>query len=144
MLDFTNLIAQRNELTKAIKSNKPEVLEQFLKSTTYINLNYIDAEGESPLHRGCLQGNLEIIKLLVEYGANQSIKNKLGWFPIHIASFYGHIDVLMYLIDQNNFKHQASLYVEDQKDKNETIEYESDSNDSIDKSKFETEIFTFD
>ena len=121
------------------------VLEKFLKSTDYINLNYIDTEGESPLHRGCLQGNLDIIKLLVEYGANQSIRNKFGWFPIHIASYYGHMDVFMFLIDENNFRHQASLSV-DQKDANETINYESDAssnqlNDSIDKSKFETDIF---
>jgi ankyrin repeat protein len=144
MLDFTNLIAMRNELTDAIRSNRPEILEKFLKSMSYINLNFVDTEGETPLHRGCLQGNLEIIKLLVEYGANQSIKNKLGWFPIHIASYYGHIDVLMYLIDQNNFKHQASLYVQDKKDENKSISYESDSNDSLDKSKSETEIFKFD
>lgn len=146
MLDFSNLMKQRAELTNAISTNNTDELAQILKSSNYINLNYVDAEGETPLHRSCARGNLEMVKLLVQHGANQSIKNKAGWFPIHLASFYGHMDIFLFLIDQNNFKHQPNLIVYHEESSNEDHdECMSQCSDcSIDKSEFDTDIFAFD
>ena len=145
MLDFSNLMKQRAELTNAINTNNLEELAQILKASNYINLNYVDSEGETPLHRSCAKGNLEMVKMLVQYGANQSVKNRAGWFPIHLASFYGYMDIFLFLIDQNNFKHQANLIVYNE----EMAEHDHDdctsecSDYSIDKSDFDTDIFTF-
>jgi ankyrin repeat protein len=119
MIDFSNLTKKRNELTIAINNNSPNELEKILETSSYFNLNYVDQEGETPLHKSCLKGNLDLVKILVKHGANQSIKNKSGWFPIHIASFYGHIEILMFLIDENNFKHQNSIAVFDNENNND-------------------------
>ncbi|NXD07537.1 ANR16 protein, partial [Nothocercus nigrocapillus] len=53
----------------------------------------------TPLMMACTKANLEVIKLLVEHGANPLLKNKDGWNCFHIASREGHLPVLQYLLD---------------------------------------------
>jgi hypothetical protein len=72
----------------------------------YLNLNFVDREGQTLLHRSCINGNLPIVMLLCEQGACQNIKNNDGWYPIHLASYYGHVQVVKYLIEnQNSYEH---------------------------------------
>ncbi|NXW85436.1 ANR16 protein, partial [Alopecoenas beccarii] len=53
----------------------------------------------TPLMMACTRKNLEVIKALVEHGANPLLKNKDGWNCFHIASREGHPQVLRYLLD---------------------------------------------
>ncbi|NXX45549.1 ANR16 protein, partial [Tricholaema leucomelas] len=53
----------------------------------------------TPLMMACTRPNLEVIKALVEHGANPLLKNKDGWNCFHIASREGHPHVLQYLLD---------------------------------------------
>ncbi|XP_054255789.1 ankyrin repeat domain-containing protein 16 [Indicator indicator] len=53
----------------------------------------------TPLMMACTRPNLEVIKALVEHGANPLLKNKDGWNCFHIASREGHTHVLQYLLD---------------------------------------------
>ncbi|KAM9028941.1 ankyrin repeat domain-containing protein 16 isoform 1-T1 [Ara ararauna] len=53
----------------------------------------------TPLMMACTRKNLEVIKALVEHGANPLLKNKDGWNCFHIASREGHPHVLRYLLD---------------------------------------------
>ncbi|XP_046762976.1 ankyrin repeat domain-containing protein 16 isoform X3 [Gallus gallus] len=52
----------------------------------------------TPLMMACTRQNLEVIKELVEHGANPLLKNKDGWNCFHIASREGHLEVLQYLL----------------------------------------------
>uniref|UniRef100_A0A8C3BCL1 Ankyrin repeat domain-containing protein 16 n=1 Tax=Cairina moschata TaxID=8855 RepID=A0A8C3BCL1_CAIMO len=52
----------------------------------------------TPLMMACTRQNLEVIKDLVEHGANPLLKNKDGWNCFHIASREGHGQVLGYLL----------------------------------------------
>ncbi|NXL87146.1 ANR16 protein, partial [Alectura lathami] len=52
----------------------------------------------TPLMMACTRQNLEVIKDLVEHGANPLLKNKDGWNCFHIASREGHPQVLQYLL----------------------------------------------
>lgn len=52
----------------------------------------------TPLMMACTRQNLEVIKELVEHGANLLLKNKDGWNCFHIASREGHLQVLQYLL----------------------------------------------
>ncbi|KAK6520082.1 Palmitoyltransferase zdhhc13 [Arthrobotrys conoides] len=48
-----------------------------------------DKEGDTPLHIAAANSNLEGIKILLECGANRSIKNKKGKRPLDIAKAVG-------------------------------------------------------
>lgn len=54
------------------------------------NINHAAAGGQTPLYLACKNGNKECIKLLLEAGADRSIKTRvsthLGEFVIHIVS----------------------------------------------------------
>ena len=59
---------------------------------------FFDTEGQTALHHCCLDGNLELVKLLVKFGADTRLANRDGWSPYHIATFSGHRDIVLYLI----------------------------------------------
>ncbi|CAF0912580.1 unnamed protein product [Brachionus calyciflorus] len=110
MIDFTKLTKVRSELAQAITSKDPKELRNVLNDG-YVNVNYVDKEGQTPLHRSCLTGCLELCKILVEFGASQNIRNGFGWYPIHIASYYGFMDIVKFLLDENNFKKESIIDV---------------------------------
>ncbi len=51
-----------------------------------------------PLHDTCENGHLEIVKALVEAGADTKRWDGLGRSPVHYAVLGGHKEVLVYLI----------------------------------------------
>ncbi|NWT06675.1 ANR16 protein, partial [Mionectes macconnelli] len=53
----------------------------------------------TPLMMACTRKNLEVIRCLVEHGANPLLRNKDGWNCFHIASREGHPEVLRYLLE---------------------------------------------
>jgi ankyrin repeat protein len=58
----------------------------------------LDANGLTPLQRSCFLGNARIVRLLVEAGANVSIKDSEGWTVLHAASVAGNYAVVKYLM----------------------------------------------
>ncbi|GIY10022.1 notch-regulated ankyrin repeat-containing protein [Caerostris extrusa] len=63
-----------------------------------VNINYYDKEGQTALHLSCINGNLELVKLLVKFGADIRLANRDGWSALHIAAYGGHQDIAVYLI----------------------------------------------
>ncbi|RMZ95099.1 notch-regulated ankyrin repeat-containing -like [Brachionus plicatilis] len=110
MIDFTRVAKLRDDLNVAVESSDAKRLRQILTSA-YVNLNFVDKEGQTPLHRSCSRGNLEICKILVEYGASQGIRNSIGWYPIHLASYHGYTDIVKFLLDETNFKKESLINV---------------------------------
>jgi ankyrin repeat protein len=108
MLDFTNLYTLRQNICDAILNENVEKLEEILLNEKFINLNYIDNEGQTPLHRSCKIGNLNIVKILINNGASLNLTNRYGWYPIHIASYFGYIKVVMYLIEQQKSTNEST------------------------------------
>ncbi len=51
-----------------------------------------------PLRTACRNGNLEIVKALVEAGADTGRRDDNGNSPVHYAAWNGHKEVLVYLI----------------------------------------------
>ena len=57
-------------------------------------------DGRIPFHNACLTGRLEIVKWMVENGANVEVEHH--WFghrPLHHACRFGHLDVAKYLAE---------------------------------------------
>lgn len=115
MIDFTRLAKLRDELNEAIDSNDAKKLSAIL-TRGYVNLNFVDKEGKTPLHRSCTTGSLEMCKILVQYGSSQSIRDSNGWYPIHTASYYGFADIVKFLLDETNFRKDSLINVYENED----------------------------
>ena len=76
-----------------------EVVEFLLNHTNAINvINLPNHKGNTPLHMACIyNGNLDVIKLIVEAGANVNLQNKLGNTPIDLAIESQYTSVVEYL-----------------------------------------------
>ncbi|OYV33139.1 MAG: hypothetical protein B7Z83_09960 [Thiomonas sp. 20-64-5] len=66
----------------------------------HIHLNQLTPEGENALMIACLQGDLAIVKLMVEKGAEI---NKPGWTPLSYAATRGHAEIVKYLLDHSAY-----------------------------------------
>ena len=61
-------------------------------------------------------GDLDIVKLLVENGANVQIKDCSGSTGLHYAAFFAHLDLVKFFvehgvkIDQHNGENQSALH----------------------------------
>lgn len=69
-----------------------------------INANEADEDGVTPLHEACLQGRLDIAKLLVEHGhANISTKDKFKMPCLYWAVRSHNADLVRYLMSFNRY-----------------------------------------
>ena len=59
----------------------------------------VNAEGlDTPLYIAATEGNFEIVKLLVDNGANVNYSNKFGTTPYKIATFFDQNEIADYLL----------------------------------------------
>ena len=64
-----------------------------------IAINEKNKYGLTPLQQSCLEGNLALVMLLLDHGANIEGKDKNGWSPLHFAIISGHCNITSLLID---------------------------------------------
>ncbi|KAI7899596.1 ankyrin repeat-containing domain protein [Cokeromyces recurvatus] len=57
-----------------------------------------DSSGRTNVHKYAKRGEAEIVRSLLESGANPNEKDYAGWTPLHEASLNGHIEVVKILI----------------------------------------------
>jgi len=90
---------EKKDLFSAVKSNDLELAIQLIKDGA--DVNGIDETGQSPLHHACYLGYLEIIKLLLDNGANvNKTVPKLALTPIHGATMNGNRSIVALLVDR--------------------------------------------
>lgn len=59
---------------------------------------FLRAPPQSPLAEAARVGCLEIVKYLLDHGANKDMVNGLGWSPMHEAAFYNHTQIVQTLL----------------------------------------------
>lgn len=69
------------------------------------NVELRTAQGESPLMMASLKGQLDLVRKLVDRGADV---NKPGWAPLHYAATNGHLKIMELLLDENAYIDAAS------------------------------------
>uniref|UniRef100_H3D932 CASK interacting protein 1 n=1 Tax=Tetraodon nigroviridis TaxID=99883 RepID=H3D932_TETNG len=70
---------------------------ELLGSAKKVNVNFQDTDGFSPLHHAALNGNLELITLLLESQAAVDIRDQKGMRPLHYAAWQGKAPMKMLL-----------------------------------------------
>lgn len=63
--------------------------------------NFYQFGTSSPLYAAAATGNLQIVKLWCDYGAKTCESDLFLYTPLHVAVFYGHIEITQYLINKN-------------------------------------------
>lgn len=57
-------------------------------------------DGETPLHLCSRDGNLEVVKFLLEKGVDIASKNNYGETPLHLSSENGKLEVVKFLLEK--------------------------------------------
>lgn len=92
-------LAYQRHVMDVVQSGDVSELKRFLEQREgKLDVNFFDKDGQTALHHSCISGNFELVKLLVKFGADTRLANRDGWNPLHIATFGGHQDIVLYLI----------------------------------------------
>jgi len=67
----------------------------------YVPLNCMDIDKDSPLNYAVAEGNKNVVKFLLEKGAEFHGKNNLGRTCLHIATEQGHLEIVKMLVENN-------------------------------------------
>ncbi|OJW67106.1 MAG: hypothetical protein BGO68_00010 [Candidatus Amoebophilus sp. 36-38] len=86
-----HIAIQQNEISKVIE----------LLSENKTSINESDNFNNTPLHLAVRLNNLEIIKLLLQAGADTRVKNKLSETPLHVSAMFGNIEMIDLLLDKD-------------------------------------------
>lgn len=98
VLDKNNL--GRSSLFLASEAGKPAVVEILLKTDALNTVNEQSSSGSFPLYAACKHGHLNVVKLLVEKGADVHQKNNNGWTTLQQTCLKGDLTMLQYLISK--------------------------------------------
>ncbi|EHB01206.1 Ankyrin repeat domain-containing protein 31 [Heterocephalus glaber] len=93
--ELTN-ISEFNQQEKEI-SHKPVLLGKFAEMKT-TGISKRNARGESQLHSAARRGDLSLVQILIESGADVNLKDNAGWTPLHEASNEGFSDIIVELL----------------------------------------------
>jgi ankyrin repeat protein len=82
-------------------NNKIEIMEFLLAQQHLVNSEFLDAvesDGSTALHYATNEGYFEIVKMLVNAGANIDIPDNQKNTPLHISAFNNKIEIMEFLI----------------------------------------------
>lgn len=60
----------------------------------------VDGRADQAIHHAARNGDTEIVRLLIEHGANVNAKNTRGHTVLYCAGGHGHVDTLQLLLDK--------------------------------------------
>ena len=88
------MTAEKNykELIKLIENNEVRKISFLLSNKNY-DVNYVSENGPSYLSKAIFIGNLDVVSLLFEKGANPLLEEKDGLTPLHNLALSGSIEI---------------------------------------------------
>ncbi|MDE7273001.1 MAG: ankyrin repeat domain-containing protein [Lachnospiraceae bacterium] len=87
-----------NMLLQACKNNQKNVVLTFLKRGD-VDVNKRDESGNTPLIYACLKSARDLVKLLLDNGADVSLGNQKNRTPLHFAAESGNYQIISLLLD---------------------------------------------
>ena len=95
----SNEKTQENLLHYHVSHQDYSALEKlFSESADTIDINYMRPPGVAALHQACALGNVKIVSLLIQRGADLQQKTWSGLSPLKIAVLSGGFEVAQYLV----------------------------------------------
>ncbi|XP_038676436.1 caskin-1 isoform X10 [Scyliorhinus canicula] len=92
-------MGRRGAVRYSCCSKKGSVREsELLGSAKRVNVNFQDLDGFSALHHAALNGNTELISLLIEAQATVDIKDNKAMRPLHYAAWQGKAEPMKMLL----------------------------------------------
>jgi len=79
---------------------KSDKVAKALMADAKTDVEKLDAAGENAMMLAALNGDLDLVKALIDKGAEV---NKKGWAPLHYAAANGHDDVVQLLLDNSAY-----------------------------------------
>jgi len=96
----TNERTQENLLHYHVSHQDFHALEKLLSDPCEtVDINYMRPPGVSALHQACSQGNIKIVKFLVQRGASVHLKTWTDLSPLKVAVLSGSYEVAQYLVE---------------------------------------------
>lgn len=62
-------------------------------------ISICDSDKYTPLHRACYSNNVQVVRILIERGADIHARTDLGWTPLHSAAKWSALESASVLID---------------------------------------------
>ncbi len=94
-----NSYAETNELHRAAKNGDIQSITQLLSlSSVKSTVNAVDEHGFTPLMYASIIGDVSIVKILVENGADVNAQNQSGATALMLAAKYNHIKLCKVLV----------------------------------------------
>ena len=81
-------------LRAAVQENKIDTVKLLCEMSAKVNVKGDD----TPLYSAAAEGHLEIVKILIAYGADINNSSEFGVTPLQIACIYQKVDVIKYLL----------------------------------------------
>ena len=86
-----------------------EIILNFYKEK--IDVNISDITGATPLHYACSGGYIDVVKLLLKFGADINTIKMSGSTPLHLAILHGHLDLVENILLNKSIK--VDLFIHD-------------------------------
>ena len=81
-------------MAKVSIRGRSDICRYLLDTCGAQSVNAQDINGDTALHRAAEAGHLEVVRVLLEFGADLSIKNNKGETPLDMARENKHSDVV--------------------------------------------------
>lgn len=91
--------AAYDDFIQAVQNSRPKEVANLLKRG--MDPNAVDPKGQPVLHIAAREGNLDVVKALVEAGADVDRRNAFKETPIMLASLAGSANIVEYLLSKD-------------------------------------------
>lgn len=89
----------QEDFVRAVQNGDPKNMKRILsRYSQLIQINRLTPDGQTALTQSCIDGNIEMVKVLVAFGANVDLTNRDGFSPLHVACFRGNMDLFNVLL----------------------------------------------
>ena len=98
----------KKKFFKAAEKGNLSVLKSFVEHKR-CNINIRDETGSTALIWASCEGHLEVVKYLVEKGADLEAKDNEGWTALMLASYYDRLEIVKVLKNPSHYQLRGRL-----------------------------------